>query len=329
MPELKEVLDLNPWREETLDEELFLKLIGNNPESLALKYQFDAFDDDELYPLHMVSALGASLDCVKATFKAHQEAIHHTDTSLGGPVHFACAFGASVDVVHYLAKKDPEALERPNPSNRQTPLHLACQAVVINPETVVFLTERCPAAALLIDSDGNTPLNLVCRADEPPLAAVEDLTEVEPGAGTIKALDGTWPLWNTLRQNMDPAIIKDLIISNPKSAHLIGSEGSTALHRALDTNFHVTLILKDLTKANPKILQIKDDKGRLPLHFAIEIDTAFPIIQLFVQRCPDTVDAENAQGETPFQLASRLERDEETVQFLNPYEEVPAKRDFV
>lgn len=329
MPELMDVLDLNPWREEKLDEALFLELIDKSPEGLQMKYQFDAFDDDELYPLHMVSALGASLECVKATFKAHPEAIYHTGTSLGGPVHFACAFGASVDVIHYLAKKDPEALESPNESNQQTPLHLACQAVVVNSEAVVFLTERCAAAALQLDRDGNTPLNLLCRADEPPLAAVEDLTEVEPSAGTIKALDGTWPLWNALRQNMDPAIIKDLIISNPKSANLIGTDGTTALHRALDTDFHVTLILKDLTKANPKILETKDEYGRLPLHFAIEREAAFPIIQLFVQRCPETVDMENAKGETPFQMASRLERDEETVQFLNPFEEVPVRSDAV
>jgi ankyrin repeat protein len=322
---LKKVLDLNPWREEKLDERLFLQMIADTPaDELQTRYRFDAFDEDELYPLHMVSALGASLDCVKAAYKAHPAAMQLTDTSLGGPVHFACAFGAAMDVIQYLAKKDPEALKRPNDSGRHTPLHLACKAVTINPDVVVFLTERCPEAALMTDRDGNTPLNLACQADNPPLAAVEDLTEVQPSAGTIKARDGTWPLWNALRHDADRAVVKDLIISNPESAQLIGSAGFTALHRALDVGFHVTLILKDLTKANPKILETKDDECRLPLHYAIERDVAFPIIQLFVQRCPATVDAENGDGETPYQLSERIGRDPEIVQFLNPYDEDPA-----
>ena len=171
-----ELLDLNPWREEKLEEEEFLKLLKAEPELANRKYKFDAFDDDWLFPLHMICALGASPDCVKACYKANHEAMELSTDTMGFPVHFATAFDAAVDVVHYLAKKDPSALEHVNDKGK-TPLHLAAESEFGSPDVVIFLTERCPKAAEMKDGEGNTPLNLACRADEPVLAKIEDLTE--------------------------------------------------------------------------------------------------------------------------------------------------------
>ena len=171
------LLDLNPYREEKLEEGEFLKLLQAEPELASRKYKFDTFDDDSLYPLHMICALGASADCVKACYKAHPAATELCTEDMGFPVHFATAFDAAVDVVHYLAKKDPSALEHANISQGKTPLHLACESEFASPDVVIFLTERCPKAAEMKDKEGNTPLNLACRADEPILAKIEDLTE--------------------------------------------------------------------------------------------------------------------------------------------------------
>ena len=170
------LLDLNPYREEKLEEGEFLKLLQAEPELASRKYKFDTFDDDSLFPLHMICALGASADCVKACYKAYPAATELCTEDMGFPVHFATAFDAAVDVVHYLAKKDPSALEHAN-SQGKTPLHLACESEFASPDVVIFLTERCAKAAEMKDKEGNTPLNLACRAEQPVLAKIEDLTE--------------------------------------------------------------------------------------------------------------------------------------------------------
>lgn len=322
MPTVFELLDLNPWREEKVEEEAFVAILKENPELAKKKYQFDAFDD-ELYALHMVSALGATLDCIKMVYKAHPEAIKYADPDLGGPLHFACAFGATVDVVRYLAKKDPDAMEASNSADKQTPLHLACQNSA-DSDVVIFLTEKCPKAARKLDCDHRTPLFLAASVDEPILAVIEDLTEVYGEAGVIKDNTGSWPLWKALKYTTDLAILKDLIVSNPESVELTAKDGTTVLHKAI-TNEVPFSIIKDMVKVFPEALLMNDAENRIPLHLAIELKANFELIKHLVKKCPETVEKENTQGEIAFKMADRLGWDEESVEFLNPFEEVPAQ----
>jgi len=180
-----ELLDLNPHREEKLEEDEFLTELAKDPSMASKMYTFDAFEDVPLYPLHMICALGASTDCVKACYKAHPAAMELCTDTMGFPVHFATAFDAAVDVVHYLAKKDAAALEHQNAADGKTPLHLAAASEFGSPDVVIFLTERCPKACELKDGQGNTPLNLLCRMEEPVLAKIEDLTEGECVVGLV------------------------------------------------------------------------------------------------------------------------------------------------
>ena len=170
-----DLLDLNPHREEKLDEEEFLSFLDN--EMAAQKYQFDVFGEDRLFPLHMICALGASADTVKACHKAYPAAMELTTDRLGYPIHYAAAFDAGVEVVLYLANKDSAALGHANVQHGRTPLHWACASEFGSSDVVVFLTERAPNAAKIKDLDGNTPLNLACRVHQPVLAKIEDLTE--------------------------------------------------------------------------------------------------------------------------------------------------------
>lgn len=316
-----ELLDLNPWREEKLEEETFLEMIQVDSSPLKRKYAFASFEKDMLYPLHMICTLGASADAVKACYKAFPEAMNHELTSLGKPLHYACAFGATVDVVHFLAKKDPAALLETNKESK-TPLHLACSSNA-DPEVVILLTERCPAAAGKLDANGYTPLNLAVTVDEPKLAVIEDLTEVNAGAGVVKAKDGTWPLWNAVsRSGVDVAVLKDLIISNPESAKLTEeTSSSSVLLRAIEKQM-ATLVIKDLIKVFPEALKKKDAQGRLPLHVAIECKSTLSVIELLVKKYPESVEIVNKEGETPHAMADRLGLHEDIVQFLNPFEEV-------
>jgi Ankyrin repeats (3 copies) len=326
------LLDLNPWRAEKVDEETFLPLIATHPELLRKTYRFDAFDDEDLYPLHMVCALSASSDCVKAVYKACPYALDDANTELGGPIHYACSFGAGVDVIRYLTKKNTDAAALLLETNRNghTPLHLACiqQTHRNDPDVVVFLTERCRDAARKLDNDGCTPLHLACAAADEPivLAVIEDLTEVHPGAGTVKAAcDGTWPLWNAMAQpdvESNTAVLKDLIVSNPESVKLLHERsGATILHRAISTEQSLSIV-KDCCKVYPQGLKHKDCDGRIPLHLAIELKAASALIRHLVTKCPESVEIENERGEIAHVMADRLGLNEDIVTFLNPYEEV-------
>jgi ankyrin repeat protein len=316
-----ELINLNPYREETLDEEEFLELVQKDPGLCNRKYKFDSFEKDWLYALHMVCALNGSLEAVKECYKANHAALteDHDDNALGSPLHFACAFGASVDVVRYLAKKDPKSLTETNQEKQQTPLHLAASGKV--PDLVIFLTEKCPEAAAMQDKDGNTPLNLACRAEEPILAIIEDLTEVNAAAGVMKADDGTWPLFNAMKSTTEPAVLKDLIVSNHESSKIISFQKKTVLHQAIENKIGLPTI-KDLIKVFPEALDMKDDENRTPLQLALETRSHYNVISHLVKKNPSSVEQENEKGEIPFQTAERLGFNEEIVQFLNPYEEV-------
>jgi hypothetical protein len=339
------LIDLNPNRRETVNDEMFIEMIKTNPKLCCRKYQFEnSFDGDWLYPLHVTCALNASLETIKACYKAYPDAILHHSVSIGGPIHYACYFGASLDVVMYLAKRDPESLQQANIAEGRTPLHLVCSSADTNPyrlDVVCFLTERCPKATDIKDNLGYTPLNLICStinenvSDAKIINIVEDLTEVCPVAGIIKAKDNTWPLWNALDECHNVhvnynAICKDLIVSNIECTKIMYQTeeeeeynecGTSILHRAIQMDAP-TSIIKDILRANPNACLVKDSKGRIPLFYLLlEKETPYlSIIQLLVHKSPETVEM-IYDDEIPHQCAIRLQLHSDIISFLNPYEE--------
>lgn len=340
------VIDLNPNRRETINDATFLEMISQNPKLCSRKYQFPtSFDGDWLYPLHVICALNASLDTVKACYKAYPDALLHHSVSIGGPIHYACYFGASLDVVMYLTKKDTNSLLQSNIAEGKTPLHLVCSSCDTDAkrrlDTVCFLTERCPKAVEMTDINGYTPVNIVCTLlhenapDQEILNIVEDLTEVCPSAGIIKAKDNTWPLWNALNCINDihvsfNAIVKDLIVSNIESTTLMYQTeeeeeyndcGTSILHRAIQMDSPMSII-KDILRANPNACVTKDTKGRIPLFYLLTEKTSpsLAIIQTLVSKSPETIEFVY-DSEIPHTCAQRLKLSDDIVSFLNPYEE--------
>ena len=340
------VIDLNPNRRETINDDTFLELITANPALCARKYQFPSnFDGDWLFPLHVICALQASLDAVKACYKAYPDALLHHSVSVGGPIHYACFFGASLDVVKYLNKKDPNSLLQANIAEGKTPLHLVCSscdtAVNVRLDVVRFLTEKSPPALEMTDINGYTPLNLICTLlhenapDQEILSIVEDLTEVCPKAGIIKAKDNTWPLWNALNcvndiHVMFTAIVKDLIVSNIESTILMYQTeeeeeyndcGSSILHRAIFMESPMSII-KDLLRANPKACLQADTKGRIPLFYLLmeKTNPSLGVVQALVSKAPETIEF-TYDNEIPHVCAQRLRLSDDIITFLNPYEE--------
>jgi ankyrin repeat protein len=188
-------------------------------------------------------------------------------------------------------------------------------------EIVIFLTEKCPAAAKLVDKKGMTPLHLAVSVDDPQLAVVEDLTEVKPEAGVMQAKDGSWPLWTALPKS-NPCILKDLIVSNPESAKLLDeATGATVLHRAIELDVELSII-KDLIKVFPRALEMPDKDGRIPLFAALEAENPrYDVVKVLVQKYPEAVELTNAEGKTPHELSVLLNLDKEITKFLNPYED--------
>jgi Ankyrin repeats (3 copies) len=325
-PKFLKFLDLDPRRDERVEEKVFMRMIHFNPSLLQRKYRFEAFPGELLYPLHMLCALRASVSCVKACYKLFTAAIEDMESSnLGSPLHFSCAFAGndSVDVVRYLAKKRPEALLLQN-KDGYTPLHLAVHSTSCE-DVVSLLTAKEPAATAQVDHLGRTPLHIACsEVEEPSLAIVQDLTEVYATVATVKAADGSWPLWSVLGYKPERVeeIVKDLIVSNPEGAsirHDVSNE--MPLHKALKNN-HELIVVRDIVRANPEALLLFDRDGNLPLHIAVECHYNLAMIKMLVNKGPGAVEKKNNRGEIAHELAKRLYGYNCVIEFLYPYEQV-------
>jgi ankyrin repeat protein len=315
------MLNLNPLTrsKKELDEVKIVATMKKHPDFCTQLFRFEAFPKDLLHPLHMLCALSASLDTIKACFKHCKAAIFH-DSISGAPIHFAITFKASFDVIRWLVKKDTDSLQLGTTDNKMTPLHLACQHKV-DSETVAFLTERCPQAASMLDKDGLTPLHWACSVKEPKLAVIEDLTEVHPEAGMVVA-QGATPLLLAIKSRAETPILRDLIVSNPACAAISDRQGSKPLHRAIESGANIK-VLQDLISADKRSVRTADGVGNLPVHTAVQAGVNdIAVYKLLARKYPDGLDEKNKTGDTPYTLAKKKLHDNEIIEFLNPYEEV-------
>ena len=313
-----ELLDLNLFCADRLHESAFLAMIEKKPELVHRKYPFKALGGNRVYPLHVIVALGAGLDCVEACYNAHPEAAK--DSSVGTPLHFAATCNATMEVVHFLAKKDRAFLKVTN-KNGKTPLHLACEHGS-DASTVFALTSRCPQAAAMADKLGRTPLHWACAAKQPILEVVQDLMQVYPAAGHVRDYHGMTPLTVALENAFASEEILHQVV-NLESASLRNNVNmSTALHIAVQRTNLTIHFLKELIRAFPKALQMKDGQGRIPLHAALDCGARSSICQTLVKKWPTSVEIRNKRGEIPHAAAQRLKREQDLVEFLYPFEEV-------
>jgi len=293
-------------------------MIEKKPELVHRKYPFKALGGNRVYPLHVIVALGAGLDCVEACYNANPEAAK--DSSVGTPLHFAATCNATTEVVHFLAKKDRSFLKVTN-KNGKTPLHLACEHGS-DASTVLALTSRCPQAAAMVDKVGRTPLHWACASKQPILEVVQDLTQVYAAAGHVRDYHGMTPLTVALENAFASEEILHQVI-HPESASLRNNVNmSTALHTAVRRTNLTVHLLKELIRAFPKALQMKDGQGRIPLHAALDCGARSSICQTLVKKWPTAVEIRNKRGEIPHAAAQRLNREQDLVDFLYPFEEV-------
>ena len=324
------LLNLKPYKQPNkFDESKVMKMMKEFPELCVEVYRFEAFVQNLVHPLHILCALNASADAIKLCIKCCQAALFYDYSAIGAPIHYACMYNTNFDAVRYLVKKDCDALELPNTDQGMTPLHLAVQYEA-DFTTVAFLTDRCAAAAGMVDHEnGMTPLHYAITVAEPQLQVVEDLTEVCPAACEQICHKGFTPLLLGIYRNIDDAILRDLIVSNPKSVSIkIASPNNShrivsTLRLAIEKKNNIKVI-KDLIRADPSLIQIVDDYGNLPVHTAVEVrHTDMELYSLLASRYPDGLEVENLDGLTPYQLAQKkLVQYPNIVEYLNPYEEI-------
>ena len=324
------LLNLKPYKlPNKFDEPKVMKMMKDFPELCAEVYRYEAFVQNLIHPLHMLCALNASVGAIKLCIKCCQAALYYDYSAIGAPIHYACMYNANFETIRYLVKKDGDALELPNNDDGMTPLHLAIQYEADFP-TVAFLTDRCPTAASMVDHEhGMTPLHFATTVAEPQLQIIEDLTEVCPVACEQICQKGFTPLLLGIYRNVDDAILRDLIVSNPKSVSIkiVSHDKSdrivTALRLAIEKKNNIKVI-RDLIRADPSLVQIVDDHGNLPVHTAVEVrHTDMELYSLLASRYPDGLEVENLDGLTPYQLAQKkLVQYPNIVEYLNPYEEI-------
>lgn len=324
------LLNLKPYKQPNkFDESKVMQMMKDFPELCVEVYRFEAFVQSLIHPLHMLCALNASVNAIKLCIKCCQAALYHDYSAIGAPIHYACMYNCNFESIRYLVKKDCDALELPNNDQGMTPLHLAIQYEA-DFTTIAFLTDRCAAAANMVDQEyGMTPLHFAVTVAEPQLQVIEDLTEVCPAACELICQKGFTPLLLGIYRNIDDAILRDLIVSNPKSVSIqIASPNQshrivTTLRLAIEKKNNIKVI-KDLIRADPMLVQVVDDYGNLPVHTAVEVrSTDMELYQLLASRYPDGLEIENLDGLTPYQLAQqKLLQYPDIVEYLNPYEEI-------
>ena len=324
------LLNLKPYKEPNkYDEPKVMKMMKDFPELCVEVYRYEAFVQNLIHPLHMLCALNASVNAIKLCIKCCQAALYYDYSAIGAPIHYACMYNTNFETIRYLVKKDCDALELPNTDQGMTPLHLAIQYEADFP-TVAFLTDRCAVAATMEDHENRmTPLHYAVTVAEPQLQIVEDLTEVCPEACEQICQKGFTPLLLGIYRNIDDAILRDLIVSNPKSVSIqIASPNNsdrivTTLRLAIEKKNNIKVIT-DLIRADPSLVQVVDDYGNLPVHTAVEVrNTDMELYQLLASRYSDGLEVENLDGLTPYQLAQqKLLQYPDIVEFLNPYEEI-------
>lgn len=107
--------------------------------------------------LHLACAVAAPIGLVELLLKIYPQAIDKCDPHNGStPLHLSCQFGASVQVVRALLQART-ALTKAVDVRGRLALHYAVLAAAPYP-TIELLVQHDPASALCPDQDGKTPL---------------------------------------------------------------------------------------------------------------------------------------------------------------------------
>jgi hypothetical protein len=256
-----------------------IELITLVPELCSLQFYSD-YLECRSYPLALLCALGASFDTIKKCYEINSDALLASNFAMGMPLHFACMYGASIEVLSFLADTEPATLLEMN-KLRRVPLHTAC-ASDARLEVISFLVDKKMMACSRTDKGGMTALHLACGCTE----------------------------------NVE--VIDCLVKAYPLACVARDEAGLTPLHVAVRRHAPIH-ILKSLLKAHDAALKVKDEQGMIPLHHAVSSPEAdVNVVLLLLYGYPDSTLCRTKSGETPLQLAQKVNTHPQILQLLYP-----------
>jgi len=275
------LLNHDPY-EKNYDDEVTRNFLSQHPDLCEKKYRFD-ISPEEIYPLSMLSALGASSATLKVCYKAYKDALLFNDQWIGTALHYACAYRAPMEVLKFLHSKDEdeEMIEALN-QRKRLPMHIAC--MLKTPlENIEFLIKENKSSLSQQDVDGMTPLHFACNRTDPQLEVIELLTS-----------------------------------KNKKACVMQNNKGCTPLHLAVQHGTP-TDVLECLLVANDKAFSISDKAGNLPVHTALHVNADRKIVQFVVWNYSEGLAVYNDKDERPIDMAKRIyKKDKELHEILEP-----------
>jgi ankyrin repeat protein len=263
--------EFNKYRDDDVCD--FIRL---HPETCKVRYVFEHFSS-KLFPLSMLSTLGASRHTMELAYEAYEDAVHEKDICIGTPLHYAAAYKAKPSVVEFLSEVEPSMLKSINQFGR-APLHMACLFKAPS-KTVTFLLNEHPFAAETADKDGYTPLHLACEHGANN-EVIRRLVTANPSVClSLTTRSESTPLHLACSYGASRATTRALVQANPDAAGYQDVDGKTPLHLAAQTNAPLAII-EMLVKASPESVNTKSDRGQTALKIAKQRKAVFAIQKL-------------------------------------------------
>jgi ankyrin repeat protein len=188
--------------------------------------------------------------------------------------------------MEFLTNKYAEATRHTN-IDHQTPLHLLLQSPCCTLESVEYMLDRYPTAALLADGRGWTPMHLACHY----------------GA----SLDILKALARTSRQTVQQStqrLEKPLHLACQRGGGVGGSDSHLPTIRWLLSQF-------------PAAACLTTESFDTPLHLAVQGRVGIDVMKFLLQSYPGARISTNQDDETPFDMAIRLRASVSVLELLH------------
>ncbi|XAR71500.1 hypothetical protein NMG60_11028797 [Bertholletia excelsa] len=186
--------------------------------------------------------------------------------------------------------------------NTLDPLHIAAKQGHL--EVLKNLLHSFPNLVMTTDSSNSTALHTA--AAQGHIEVVNLLLETYPNLAKIARNNGKTVLHTAARKG-HLEVVKSLLHKDPSIGFRTDKKGQTALHMAVKGQC-VDIVL-ELIKPESAVLTLKDNRGNIALHMAT-IKGKTEIVRSLLSVDGIDVNAANKSGETPLDIAEKLETQE-------------------
>lgn len=249
----------------------------------------------ELYPLHVLCALGTSPFIIRKCYRACPAAISEIiQDSVGSPLHYACLFqthydetskedaGSYLEVVQFLVTKYPALLVCASAQDKRTPLHVAC---------------LCPCPNLRQNDVKNSNQSRGRRNST-------GIENIKVASGKNFDCDSVSTCsTSTSSSSVDSEKVR---IKSKSKIETIKSKDAVSLRMNANGNE----VLAFLTKMFPKAVNKPDAYGYLPLHLAcMNNKPSLDVVEHMIRLYPEGCLARSFDGSLPFHIIARQQVD--------------------